>query len=84
MAGEYCTCPDQPCPICRDQTNVCSCGCGYEVGSLEFIRFHVETEEEQIQREALEQYDAEQQAMKEYYGNLPEPHPIICGCVECN
>ena len=62
----------------------CSCGCGYEIGSPDFIRLHVETEDEQIQREAIEQYNAEQEAMKAYYESLPEAHPGICGCVECN
>jgi len=43
MGGEYCTCPDQPCPICRD-TNIC--GCGYEVGSKGFQNFHVYDEDD--------------------------------------
>lgn len=45
MGGEYCTCPDQPCPICRD-TNLCGCGCGFEVGSEDFQRFHVYDEDD--------------------------------------
>lgn len=49
------------------ELNYCACGCGYRIGSLEFIRFHVETEQEQAQREANEQYVAEQEAMREDY-----------------
>lgn len=50
-----------------NKINYCSCGCGNKVGSLAFIRLHVESEEEQARREAVEQERAEQQAMKEYY-----------------
>ena len=39
MGGEYCTCPTQPCPICRD-TNLCGCGCGFEIGSIDFQKLH--------------------------------------------
>ena len=66
-----------------DNMNTCSCGCNFEIGSPEFIRLHVESQEEQEQREALEQYNAEQNAQAEYYANMPEPHSM-CGCVECN
>ena len=34
--------------------------------------------------EALEQYNAEQEALKEYYNSLPEPHKFGCNCPECN
>ncbi len=60
----------------------CNCGCGYEVGSLEFIRLHVETEQE-AQREANEQYAAEQEAMREYYEVRNSNHsPSSCFCTE--
>ncbi len=63
MTGEYCTCPQAPCPICH--TKACDCGCGFEVGSLPFIRLHVESEQEEAQRLASEQHLAEQEAMHE-------------------
>ena len=47
MGRECCTCPEQPCPICSD-TNVCDCGCGFEVGSEGFQNIHVEDPEEEI------------------------------------
>ncbi len=63
--------------------NICSCGCGYKVGSIEFIRLHVETEQEQIQREAYSQYVAEQEAMREYYEQQSSGHsPSSCFCTE--
>ena len=63
--------------------NICSCGCGFKIGSLEFIRLHVETEQEQIQREASEQYAAEQEAMREYYEQRNSGHsPGSCFCTE--
>ena len=63
--------------------NICSCGCGFKIGSLEFIRFHVETEQEQAQREANEQYAAEQEAMREYYEERNNGHnSSSCFCTE--
>lgn len=63
--------------------SICNCGCGYETGSLEFIRFHVETEQEQVQRAANEQYAAEQEAMREYYEERNQGHnPSSCFCTE--
>lgn len=54
MGGEYCTCPAQPCPICRDR-NICGCGCGFEVGSEEFQNLHVENPEEEFLQGMSEQ-----------------------------
>ncbi len=62
----------------------CSCGCGYKIGSLDFIRFHVESEQEQAQREAVEQHEAEQQATKEYYEGQENKHPRSCFCTRCD
>jgi len=64
--------------------NKCSCGCGFELGSLEFMRLHIESEEEMNDRLESEQRLAEQEAQAEYYANMPEPHEMMCGCVECN
>ncbi len=44
--------------------SICDCGCGFETGSLEFIRLHVESEEEQDRRLASEHL-AEQEAAYE-------------------
>ena len=44
---------------------ICDCGCGFEVGSLEFIRLHVESEEEAEHRYAAEQELAENEARME-------------------
>ena len=52
-----------------NETNACSCGCGFEVGSPEFMRLHVESQEEQERRVATEQYNAEQEAQAEDYTN---------------
>lgn len=43
----------------------CECGCGFEVGSLEFIRLHVESEEEEEHRCASEQESAENETRME-------------------
>lgn len=59
--------------------NTCSCRCGFTIGSMEFIRLHVESQEEQDQRLAVEQ-----EAQAEYYADMPEPHLIMCNCTECN
>ncbi len=64
--------------------NMCSCGCRLELGSLEFMRLHVESEEEMNDRLESEQRLAEQEAQAECYAEMSEPHPSICGCVECN
>ena len=61
----------------------CDANCGFEIGSLEFIRFHVESEEEQEHRLASEQHLAEQEVMQDIQDNL-KPHGFVCGCVECN
>lgn len=64
---------------------ICDCGCGYEIGSQEFIRLHIESKEEQVQREATEQYDAERQASRELQEEIESSkHSSVCGCVECN
>jgi len=64
--------------------NMCSCRCGFEVGSEGFMRLHVESEEEMNDRLESEQRLAEQEAQAECYAEMSEPHPSICGCVECN
>ena len=33
----------------ENNMNLCSCGCGFVIESLEFIRLHVESQEEQEQ-----------------------------------
>lgn len=61
--------------------SICSCGCGFEIGSLEFIRLHVETEEEQIQRESMERYYAEEEASQQLYEEeMHTRHPFGCNC----
>lgn len=69
-----------------DKTNLCSCGCGNQVGSLGFIRLHVESEQEQAQREAVEQEEAERQVNEELYREQIEEgrHPWGCFCVRCD
>lgn len=68
-----------------DIMNTCDCGCGFKIGSLEFIRLHVESQEEQEQREALEQYNAEQEASKQMHEEqMQTQHPQMCNCPECN
>ena len=64
--------------------NMCSCGCRLELGSLKFMRLHVESEEEMNDRLESEQRLAKQEAMVECYAEMSEPHPSICGCVEYN
>lgn len=57
-----------------------TCGCGFEIGSLEFIRLHVESQEEENDRLAAEQHLAEQEAQADYYANMSEEsHPTMCG-----
>lgn len=82
MGGEYCTCPNAPCPICH--TIACSCGCGFSVGSLPFIRLHVESEEEQDRRVAIEEYNAEQAEIERLHlEEEREDHdPRHCFCTE--
>ena len=67
-----------------NKINYCSCGCGNKIGSLAFIRLHVESEQEEVQREAVEQYEAEQQAKKEYYEEQENKHPWNCFCTRCD
>lgn len=62
----------------------CSCGCGHKIGSLDFIRLHVESEQEQTQREAVEQHEAEQQVTKEYYEGQENKHSWGCFCTRCD
>lgn len=65
--------------------NLCNCGCGFAVGSLSFIRLHVETELEQEQREVYEQYNAEQDAMRldhEEEERRQSHNPSTCFCTK--
>jgi len=57
--------------------SICDCGCGFRIGSLEFVRLYVESEEEQNQRETLEQYEAERE-------EKTLQHSFACNCTECN
>jgi len=60
---------------------ICSCGCGYQVNSKDFIRFHVESEQEQAQREACEQFEAEQEVMREQWEEEQNDHSAgSCFC----
>ncbi len=45
--------------------NMCSCGCGFEIGGLNFIRLHVESQEEAEQREIMQQ-EHEEKIASEY------------------
>ena len=45
--------------------SLCDCGCGFKVGSPEFIHLHVESKVEREQRETCEQYQTEQDALEE-------------------
>lgn len=58
----------------------CKCGCGYRIGSEDFIRFHVESEEEYEKRKAVEQYEAEQEAMRESYEEQNDHSAASCFC----
>lgn len=66
-------------------SSICDCGCGFRIGSLEFVRLHVESEEEQEQREALEQYEEELNATRQIYEEEEtQQHSFTCNCTECN
>lgn len=78
-----CTCD----PIVdKNKDDYCSCGCGNKIGSENFIRLHVESAQEQAQREAMEQEKAEQQASEELYREQigEGRHPWGCFCVRCD
>jgi len=65
--------------------NYCSCGCGNQVGGLAFIRLHVESEQEQAQREVIEQDEAERQVNEELYREqIEDRHSWGCFCVRCD
>lgn len=66
-----------------DIMNTCNCECGFEIGSLEFIRLHVESQDEENYRLAAEQHLAEQEAQADCYEES-EHHPMMCNCVVCN
>ncbi|HEC65880.1 MAG TPA: hypothetical protein ENI23_11320 [bacterium] len=57
------------------KNNLCSCGCGYEVGSTDFQELHVD-----------QQKEAERRANEEYYTRLTaeDDHGPLCFCTRCD